>query len=369
MPKSQLTPNIIADHLARLEDLIDLDHIQRTQTLQQKAFTFQPVPHIPTTIQYPIDKDEWPQYSFTEIFDDPGKMLLQELRSVYAGAKLQDDRLYGIRCNYGTGIIASMFGCQTKVFDNSLPIGLHISPEQLDKQIDQGPPEFNQGLFPKVLETAAFFKETLKPFPKLSQAAGIQVFDTQGTFDNASIIWGSDIYLALFDNPEKFHQLMAIITENILATVKKLRQVTNQPLDEHHGTLNFLGGLCLRNDSCVNLSGEQYLEFVKPYDVQCLSEIGGWIHFCGNANQWYKHLLDIPNLKAINPYQGEFYNLPQMFQICQKAQIPIVQWIAPVDPQARQLIQTGFARTVCYDSYQQAQAALDRLQTKGHPDA
>ena len=42
------------------------------------------------------------------IFTTQGK-LLNELAAVYAGAKLKDDRLYGIRANYGTGIIASLF--------------------------------------------------------------------------------------------------------------------------------------------------------------------------------------------------------------------------------------------------------------------
>ena len=95
------------DYLDKLESLIDLDHVQQTEELQRRAFAFEPVDHVPTLFLYPIPEDEWPAFGFLEIFDDPEKMLLNELRDVYAGAKIQDDRLFGLRANYGTGIVAS----------------------------------------------------------------------------------------------------------------------------------------------------------------------------------------------------------------------------------------------------------------------
>ena len=129
--KTTLKGQVVQANLERLEAMIDTEHIERTELLQKKAFNFEQVEHIPTVIEYPVDENEWPSFGFEEIFEDPAKMLLSELRSVYVGAKLQDDRLYGIRPNYGTGIIASMFGCETRVFDHSLPIGLHVSKDKL----------------------------------------------------------------------------------------------------------------------------------------------------------------------------------------------------------------------------------------------
>jgi hypothetical protein len=83
--------------LDKLEALIDLDHVQRTSDLQRRAFAFEQVDHIPTVIAYPVSFEEWPQFAFTEIYKDPSKMLLQELSGIYAGARIKDDRLYGIR--------------------------------------------------------------------------------------------------------------------------------------------------------------------------------------------------------------------------------------------------------------------------------
>ena len=57
-------------------------------------------------IHYDVPDDEWPTYDFNEIFKGREKMLLSELKNVYTGAKLKDDRLYEIRANYGMGIIA-----------------------------------------------------------------------------------------------------------------------------------------------------------------------------------------------------------------------------------------------------------------------
>ena len=366
--RDQTAENNLKPYLEKLEEMIDLGHVQRTRHLQRRAFAFEPVEHIPTAISFPVSEDEWPNYGFLEIFDDPAKMLLHELREVYIGAKLQDDQLYGIRANYGTGIIASMFGCETRTFEDSLPIGLPVSHEQLDRILDRGIPDLNCGVMGRVLETAAYFREKLCPYPKLSQTVGSQMFDIQGPFDNASIIWGAEIYLAFFEAPEKFSKLIRLITETILAAAKKLREVDGCDLGEHGGQWNFLGGLCVRNDTSVNLSGDHYLEFVKQYDARLLEESGGWVHFCGRAHQWWQHLLDIPNLKGINPYQGEFYDLYEMYKICKSAKISIVQWTSPVNARCRARIRTGFSRIIRAPDFDTARRLKDILYSTGHVD-
>ena len=351
-----------------LENLIDLEHVQKTRNLQKAAFTFQPVDHIPTVINYDVSPDEWPIYGFDEIYENREKMLLNELRPVYIGAKLQDDRLYGIRANYGTGIIASIFGCETRVFDNTLPIGIHVSPEKLAEILESEEPDINSGIMPRVFETAGYFRQILSGYPKLSQVIGSQMFDIQGPFDNASIIWGSDIFYALYDNPDKVKLLCSKITNVILKSAWRLRQIDNCPVQEHDGAWNHLGGFCVRLDSCINLSAEHYTSISKPFDEQLLKAIGGWIHFCGNANQWWKHLLDIPKLKGINPYQGEFYHLYELYEKCEHAGVPVVQWMVPLDSRCRERIRTGFSRIVNAKDFNDARRLKDVLYSSGHAE-
>ena len=354
--------------LDKLEALIDLEHVERTSDLQRRAFAFEIVDHIPTVISYPVSNKEWPQFSFSEIYDDPEKMLLRELLDVYTGTRIKDDRLYGIRANYGTGIIASMFGCDVRTFEDSLPIGLRVPPQKLDAILDGGVPDVRSGIVGRALDTVELFRETLEPYPKLSQTVGFQMLDIQGPFDNTSIIWGSEVFLALYDAPEKVLRLCELVTEAILAVVREHRRIDGRRDDENDGNWRHLGGLCVRNDSSVNLGREQYERFGKPFDAKLIGMLGGWIHFCGRAHQWWESLLDIPGLKGINPFQGQFYDLMDMYQKCKSAQIPIIQWTTPLDAACRDRIRTGFSRRMWTQSYDDACRALERLNATGHAD-
>lgn len=355
--------------LEKLEDMIDEDHVEKTRKLQEKAFTYQQVDHIPTVIYFKLLDNEWPDYNNLEIFDDQERMLLSELKSVYMGAKIKDDRMYGIRANYGTAIIASLFGCQIHTFKDVLPCGTAAGDISVMKELVQkGIPDVYGGIAGQALNTVSYFRDVLRDYPKLGKVVMSQLFDIQGTFDNASIIWGSNIFLDLYDNPDLVHDMIKLVTWTIEAVVKEHRKLDGMAINEHGGEWENLGGICLRNDSCINLSGEMYEHYVKPYDKELLSKFNGWIHFCGKAHQWWERLLDIEGLKAINPYQGEFYDLTEMYRSCAKRRIPIVQWTAPVGEKEKEIIKTGFSRITFVDSYDKARDVMNRLYGTGWPD-
>jgi uroporphyrinogen-III decarboxylase len=194
------------------------------------------------------------------------------------------------------------------------------------------------------------------------------LLDVQGPFDNASIIWGSDIFLAIYDEPDKVRSLMALVTDTIAAVIREHRRIDGCPLDEQDGALNFLGGACIRDDSSINLSGPQYDEFCKPCDAELLGEFGGWIHFCGRAHQWWPRMLDMRGLKGINPYQGEFYDLYDLFARCEPAGVAVVQWTTPLDARCRERVRTGFSRCVWAHDWEDALRAKERLYRTGHAD-
>lgn len=349
--------------LEKLDAMLDPAHLAATRELQRRCHAFEPVDHLPTVVHYPVPPDEWPTFSFLEIFEDRDKLLLNELAAVYAGAKLKDDRLYGIRANYGTGIIASLFGCPIHTFDHALPVGKELTPEALERVLERGVPSPHTGLCGKALATVAWFRDTLRPYPRLAQAVGSQLLDIQGPFDNASIIWGSSIFLALYDEPEKAGRLMDLVVDATLAVIREHRRLDGCSLDEQDGDWNGLGGLCVRNDSTINLSGEMYQEWVKPRDARLLAPWGGWMHWCGKAHAWWKHTLDLPRLQGINPFQGEFYHLLEMYGECERARMPIIQWTTPLDAPCRDHIRTGLTRmmgTSDYDCARRTLAAVHR---------
>lgn len=333
--------------LEKLENSIDEAHIQKTRELQQRAARFEPVARTPVVIGYGVPEEEWPSFGYQEIYDDMEKMLLSELRDVYLGVKLKDDRLFGIRANYGTGIIASLFGCPVHTFDQMLPCAKEVGGTDVIREIVQrGVPDVYGGICGKALDTVAYFRDSLREYPKLSRNVGVSLLDIQGTFDNASIIWGNEVFTAAYDDPELLAGLLDVVTQTIRAVLLEHRRLDGQDVREDRGYFEYIGGLTLRNDSCINLSGPMYEQVVKPFDRRLIEEFTGNIHFCGKAHQWWRRLLDIPGLKAINPYQGEFYNLSEMFAECSRQHVAIFQWIAPVGPSEREAIKTGFSQLV-----------------------
>jgi hypothetical protein len=349
--------------LERLENAIDEAHVARTRELQKKAAAFEPVDHVPVAVIYGVPEEEWPSYSFQEIFDDREKMLLNELRDVYLGCKLGDDRLFGIRANYGTGIIASAFGCPVHTFEDMLPCAKEVGGiDDIRALVQRGMPDIHGGLCGKALETVAYYREVLSGYPALRRNVGSSLLDIQGTFDNASIIWGSSVFLAPYEEPELLGELMELVTDTICAVILEHRRIDGQSLREDRGAFEYIGGLTLRNDSCINLSGEMYETIVKPCDQRLLGKFTGNIHFCGKAHQWWRRLLDIGGLKAINPYQGEFYDLIDMYRACSAHKVAIFQWTAPVGEEEREAIRTGFSRLAfAQGGFSEAQKLLERL--------
>ena len=69
-------------------------------------------------------------------------------------------------------------------------------PAAIDRILDTGVPDMNSGLGKDVFETAEYFRETLRPYPALSDAVWIYHPDLQGPVDILELLWGSEMYIA-----------------------------------------------------------------------------------------------------------------------------------------------------------------------------
>jgi hypothetical protein len=161
---------------------------------------------------------------------------------------------------------------------------------------------------------------------------------------------------------------MELAVDAILAVAREHRRVDGRPLDEQDGHWSCLGGLCVRNDSSITLSGRQYADFVKPHDRRLLQPWGGFIHFCGKGHQWLDEMLDIPGLRGLNISQGEFYDLEQVFGMCEAAGVAIVGWAQPIPTCLRERIRTGLSRVTYADGLDTALRMKERLHATGHAD-
>lgn len=61
--------------LEKLEDLIDLQHIEHTENLHQALWNGEKLPYLPC-VSGLIQSEDWPVYRFTECWDDIEKILL-----------------------------------------------------------------------------------------------------------------------------------------------------------------------------------------------------------------------------------------------------------------------------------------------------
>jgi hypothetical protein len=304
--------------LDKLEAVIDLEHVARTEQLQNDLWSGRKLPYLPCVVGL-FPNSDWPAYTFTERWDDVEKNIINSLGWVYSGALLKDDRLYQIRPEYGVVNIPELFGIETIISNegNSMSEGLN-DRDKLKRLIDAGVPDFASNKHTqKIIEYQDTARELLSGYEKLSQVIHFTLPDTQGPFDLACLIWGSDIYLGLHDEPELFEQLMELVTRTFIEYNKFHQMRMGDKVDTayHIAGLKLVnGGIRICDDSATLISKEMYARQVAPYNAQAFAPFsGGWLHYCGDGNRLLPTMLnDIPGVHAIHLGNPDLHNFRQL---------------------------------------------------------
>ncbi len=325
--------------LEQVEAVLDPEHLERTYRLWEDCRNYRPIPHLPMVMACPAP--DWPQYSMDEIQTDMEKMLVSELAHVYAACLVKDDSLPSIRANYGTGILPSLFGCEIARFDHgTLPAAIPLHDEEkVRAHIESGIPDLRGGLGGRVFDTVAFYVDTFSAYPNIRKWVKIDLADTQGPLDAADVIWGSEIFEAMYVDPDLTHAFISLVTDTLAAFTRAHQKLDGIPFNPAPTSL---GRVCIREDCSVMVSGEMYDIFCKPYAQRLLDEFGGSIHWCGDGKAWWRSLITLRNLNAVNPYQGQFYDPVEMHRYCRDAGVMIWQWTIGLSPAQREEIRTGF---------------------------
>lgn len=285
-----------------LEQHIDADHVRQTKEKLKGVLEHNNTAPC-LAVAYP--QQLFQGYPYGQAYDDMEKMLHNELVSLVSGVMLKDDSLPCIRANYGVGSLASLFGVTCTVVNNSMP---WVTPcETLDQVraiAERGVPDLRAGLGGKIFDTYAYYQEVLQNYPGCRESIMIYHPDMQGPFDILHLICGNNLYYWLYDEPELIHTMLQLICQTYIAFMNKIKPCIN---DEYEGrfcaqfTSLWGGRIVLRDDTAVNLSPEQYEEFIRPYDEQLLEAFGGGsIHYCGRAKQIEKDFLNTKFLKGMN---------------------------------------------------------------------
>ena len=225
-----------------------------------------------------------------------------------------------VRCNYGTGILPTLFGCELFLMEedmNTLPTAIPLaSRERVRSLVDQGVPDVHKALGAKVFEAAARFMGVFAEYPAIRQCIQLYHPDWQGPIDVAEVVWGSPIFYAFYDDPDLVRRFLSLVVDTYATFARDWYKLTGAPSAYTcHWDMLHKGTLMLRNDSLMNLSPEMYTEFVRPMDQRLFDEFGGGVvHFCGRGSHYIESLSKMRGLTGIAMSQPELNDMEVVFR-------------------------------------------------------
>ena len=265
-------------------------------------------------------KVSWPNIHINDALDDIDLMVLSEFGMVSAVLEKGGAECLNVRCNYGTGLVPSLFGCELFIMPReteTLPATRPCTAlSQIKALIKTGPPDLKNSLGGKVFACGQRFLELLDQHPVLARNIELYHPDLQGPIDIAEMVWGSAIFYAFFDEPELLKALLRLCTDTYIRFMRQWRALApaKSSYTTHWGLL-LKGQLMLRNDSLMNLSPEIYTQFVRPLDQRLFDEFGGGaIHFCGRGDHFIAAMSATQGLTAVNLSQPHLNDMETIYR-------------------------------------------------------
>lgn len=248
----------------------------------------------------------WPCVTVNEAIRDLDAMLLQQFGACSHALARGSNNLLGVRCNYGTGILPSLFGCDLFWMDevsDTLPTARPLgTADAVRRLLDRGVPDVSSGLGERLFAAAERFLEVFRRFPNIAAHVALYHPDWQGPMDVAEMVWGSEVFLAFYDAPDLLRDFLHLITDTYAAFARAWFARVGAPgRYSVHWSFLIRGTLMLRTDSLMNLSPEAYVEFIRPLDQRLFDEFGGGaVHFCGRGSHYIAALSELHGLYAVN---------------------------------------------------------------------
>jgi len=247
------------------------------------------------------------EYTLAEQVAEPDRMLHEALLVVGRQLPVRSDSVLSIRPQFGVGTLTTAFGCEYELsakYGSPWVVG-HPSKETLAR-LEPDDIDLDESLIPQVCDVIRHFRDALGDRLRAYMA------DTQGPFDIAHQVRGHDLLTDLYDDPPFVHHLMELTTHVYIETSRRFKAALGEADSSGHHSGNLVMedcGVRLCDDSGVLLPPRALEEFVFPYHQRALAAFGGgWVHFCGNAPQLVDGYLPVPEVKAINFGQPEFYD-------------------------------------------------------------
>jgi len=280
------------------------------------AARFQPLPH-------------------REVFGDPEKMLYNELVYAFETSIANDDRRgsdlpWTVRANFGTVLMASMFGAPVEQIGDNPPWIRHQTGEEisLDAVLACDPTDFSSGWCPRAVETMEAYHAMLRGWPELYRQIRIVLPDLQGPLDTLELIRGSQLLLELATEPEKVDAALGVVAAAQIEFARRLAPlVTDGPSGYCHQHAAMLkGNILLRCDTAIMISADMYRRQIAPHDERVLRELGGGgIHSCGCIHHLVDEFLRLPSLRSLDLGQPELNDVDQIYRKARAGSVPLIR--------------------------------------------
>ncbi len=261
---------------------------------------------------------------------DLGTMAAYEFQGV--SSALNSGRLnLAVRTNYGSAILASLFGAE--IFEmprqtNTLPTTRPFnSTDKIRSLVEEGIPDLGAGFGSRVFACGELFREIQETYPNIGRFVTVYHPDLQGPLDICELLWGGEMFYAMYDEPELVHAMMDLVTRTYIRFMEKWFALfpCGEDMNVHWAHLRHKGRLMLRCDSAMNLSPELYAEFAVPYDRKLLEHFGGGaMHFCGRGDHYISLLCSQPMLRGVNMSQPHLNDMECIYRNTVDKGIPLL---------------------------------------------
>jgi len=274
---------------------------------------------------------EWPTVTVNSAIMDFDRMALQQFAGCSSCLARGAGAPMSIRSNYGVGISSSWFGCDIYLMAEeieTLPTTMPFNDrDKVVAAIGRGIPDVTGGYSARVYAMGLIFRDILAQYPKIGRYVLPYHPDLQSPIDTGELVWGSDLLLAVYEDPDLVHALLDLLTETYIKAVHLWSAIHpfRQDINAHWGLMH-KGNIMLRTDSGMNLSPAMYDEFVRPYEERCLAALGGGvIHFCGRGDHFIDSMTTLPGLTGIQMSQPHLNDMELIYRATVDRGIPLLR--------------------------------------------
>jgi hypothetical protein len=234
------------------------------------------------------------RYPLEEQFDNPEKMLYEQLTRLRPYRRFQNDTTVAVYPNYGNAFLTSAFGLDIKTINNcTYPEHTLTCKEMNNLELPE-----DLSKVPTIARAIRFIEYVRSVLPEHIK---VGLFFMMSPFDLAFLLRGQELLIDMYLHPQQVHYLMQLCTDLFIRATKLLKQKAKEPDDSYSmHTWTLAGGGHICEDSCILLSPELHREFSIPYTQRALDALGGgWLHFCGNGSHLLENYFTLEKMHGI----------------------------------------------------------------------